>query len=69
MEIIGILAGIVVLLSFIPQKIKYIRIINIIGCILFVIYGIGINSVSIWLTNGILGIIHIYHLIKNKKGK
>lgn len=62
MEIIGILAGVIVLLSFIPQNIKYIRIINIIGCIFFVIYGIGINSISIWLTNGILGIIHIYQL-------
>ena len=39
MEIIGILAGIVVLLSFIPKELKYIRIINIMGCILFVIYG------------------------------
>lgn len=62
MEIIGILAGIIVLLSFIPQNIKYIRIINIIGCICFVVYGIGIKSISIWLTNGILGIIHIYQL-------
>ena len=62
MEIIGILAGIVVLLSFIPKDLKYIRIINIIGCILFVIYGIGINSISIWLTNGILGVIHIFRL-------
>lgn len=62
MEILGILAGIVVLLSFIPQNLKYIRIINIIGCILFVIYGIGINSISIWLTNSGLGIIHIYQL-------
>ena len=64
MEIIGILAGIVVLLSFIPKELKYIRIINIMGCILFVIYGIGINSISIWLTNGILGVIHIYRLIR-----
>lgn len=62
MEILGILAGIVVLLSFIPQNIKHIRIINIIGCILFVIYGISINSISIWLTNSVLGIIHIYQL-------
>lgn len=62
MEIIGILAGLVVLLSFIPKELKYIRIINIIGCILFVIYGVGINSISIWLTNGILGLIHIYRL-------
>lgn len=64
MEIIGILAGIVVLLSFIPKKLEYIRIINILGCILFVIYGIGINSISIWLTNGVLGIIHIYRLVR-----
>lgn len=62
MEIIGILAGVIVLLSFIPKDIKYIRIINIVGCILFVIYGIGIHSISIWLINGILGAIHIYKL-------
>lgn len=67
MEILGIIAGIIVLISFVPQNIKYIRIINIIGCICFVIYGIGIKSISIWLTNAILGIIHIYQLKKEVK--
>ena len=49
MEYIGIFAGIMVLVSFIPVDIKKIRLLNIIGCVLFVIYGIGINSISIWI--------------------
>jgi hypothetical protein len=67
MEYIGIFAGIMVLVSFIPVDIKKIRLLNIIGCVLFVIYGIGINSISIWLTNGVLGIIHIYKIRNIKR--
>jgi len=65
MEILGITAGIIVLLSFIPKQVKTIREINILGCICFVIYGIGIGAISIYLTNGILCIIHIIKLIKD----
>lgn len=63
-EIIGILASVFVLISFLFKSESTIRIINIVGAILFVIYGILINSISVWLVNGSLIFVHTYHLYK-----
>ena len=63
-EILGIVATLFVLLSFLFNKQKTIRIVNIIGAVVFVVYGILINSISVWLLNGALIGIHIYYLIK-----
>lgn len=65
-EIIGILGSVFVLISFVVNDIKKIRIINIIGAVLFVVYGIYINAFSTWFLNGALILIHIYYLIKRK---
>jgi len=66
MEILGIIASILVLISFLFKKEKQIRTINIFGAIMFVIYGLLINAFSVWLLNGILVIIHLYYINKNK---
>lgn len=62
MEIIGIIATIIVLISFLMKGERKIRIINIIGAICFVIYGLSIKALSVWMLNGILILIHIYKL-------
>lgn len=50
-EIIGVIASVIVLISFVMNAEKKIRIINIIGALLFVIYGILINAFSVWFLN------------------
>lgn len=66
-EIIGLLGTLFVLISFLMKEVKLIRIINIVGAILFVIYGLLIGALSTWLLNGVLVIIHIIYLIKLKQ--
>lgn len=70
-EIIGLTATLFVLLSFLMKRIELVRIINIIGAALFVVYGICINALSTWVLNGALIVIHIVYLtiylIKKKK--
>jgi uncharacterized protein with PQ loop repeat len=67
-EIIGYLASIVVLISFLMKDILKLRIVNFIGCGLFVVYGVMLHySIPIILTNGVIMIIHIYYLSKMKK--
>lgn len=66
-EYIGLLASIMVFISFIFKKENQIRIVNIIGAILFVIYGILINSLSVWVLNGGLVFVHAYYLYKYYK--
>lgn len=63
-EIIGTCASLIVLISFLMKGEKSIRLVNIVGAILFVIYGILIGAFSVWFLNGALVLIHIYKLIK-----
>ena len=63
MEILGIIATIIVLVSFLMKGEENIRMINIIGAICFVVYGLSIKAFSVWLLNGTLVLIHTYKLI------
>lgn len=63
-ELIGVLASVFVLISFVLNGEKNIRIANIAGAVLFVIYGIQIGAFSIWFLNGILILVHFYKLYK-----
>ena len=66
-EFIGILASVLVLISFIFKNEKQIRMVNILGALCFVIYGLLIGALSVWLLNGILIMIHLYYLINMKE--
>ena len=65
-EILGIVATLFILAAFSLNDKKAIRIVDSIGAILFVIYGILIGSISVWLLNGCLILINTYKVIKNK---
>ncbi len=66
-EIIGTIASIFVLISFLMKGERKIRLVNIIGATLFVVYGLLINAFSVWFLNGALLFVHIHKLIKLKK--
>lgn len=63
-EVIGIIASLIVLISFLFKEERQIRMVNIFGAILFVIYGLFIQSFSVWFLNGTLCLIHINRLFK-----
>lgn len=66
-EIIGYLASLGVLVSYLMKDIKMLRILSILGCTLFVVYGILLAySIPIILTNGIIIVINCYFLLKKK---
>ncbi|MFC3159956.1 uroporphyrinogen decarboxylase [Chryseobacterium arachidis] len=65
---IGYSASLFIVLSFILKDIRKIRIVNMIGCICFVIYGI--FSGMLWpviIPNGLICFIQIYHLLTDNK--
>ncbi len=67
-EIIGYVASFVVLLSFLMKDMVKLRIVNSVGCGLFVVYGFLLqNSVPIILTNSVILLIHLYYLLKEKR--
>ncbi|PKD20420.1 hypothetical protein APR41_14175 [Salegentibacter salinarum] len=66
-EWIGYLASFFVAISFFMKNIIKLRIVNSLGCILFVIYGILIDSWPVGITNGIIVAVNLYYLVINKK--
>lgn len=61
-EALGLAASLAVFLSFLFNKEVVIRIVNIVGAILFVVYGILIDALSIWVVNGGLILVHLWKL-------
>lgn len=63
-QTIGYIATFVTGLSFMMKDIKTLRLVNALGCLIWIIYGELLNSVPIILTNvGIFGI-HFSKLLK-----
>ena len=63
-EIIGLLATLFVLMSFLMNDIRRVRVINIIGAALFVVYGYLVGAFSTSLLNALLIAVHISFLKK-----
>lgn len=68
-EIFGILAGVLVLVSFLMKGEMKIRIINIFGASIFIVYGVLLDSVSVTLLNIGLVLVHIVKIAQMRKNK
>lgn len=66
-ELIGIAGTVLILIGFLSDSEKRIRIFDMAGSILFVMYGALIGAYSNILLNGILVAVHIVKLRKMKK--
>ena len=66
LEIVGYFASIVVLCSFVMKDVKKLRLVNMAGCLLFVIYGIMMPTfrlgLPIIITNSAILMINSYYL-------
>lgn len=65
-ELLGYLAMIVVFISFFMSDIRKLRIVNIVACTLFTIYGLITLSYPIIITNLGIILIHIYGILNKK---
>ena len=63
-EIFGYLASGFVALSLVMTRIVRLRILNLIGSGLFVIYGIILSLIPIVITNGFILIVNLVHLVR-----
>lgn len=65
---IGYAASFFIVLSFLLKDLKKIRLVNMVGCICFVLYGI--FSGMLWpiiIPNAIICVVQIYYLLKPEK--
>ncbi len=65
-EWVGYAAMISLMISFLMKDIKKLRIINTLGCLLFVIYGFMLGSYPIIITNAFISMVNIYYLFIKK---
>ena len=63
-EFIGYAASVFVLLSFLMKRMILLRIINVIGCSLFVLYGVLLWSFPIILTNVAIVLVNTYFVVR-----
>lgn len=66
-EILGIVASLFVISAFLFKNVKVIRLLDAVGALLYVIYGILIHSYANVLLNTVLIAVQIYHLYKLNK--
>lgn len=63
-EVVGIVASLFVFLSFFWSNEKITRIINMVGCVVFVVYALLIGSLSVMVMNSACLILHIVKLVQ-----
>lgn len=70
-EILGYVATIIVAISFLMKDVIKLRLVNSIGCLCFVIYGLQKGAIPVALLNALIVAINAYYIIssfKEKKG-
>ena len=68
-EWLGIIASAFVLVSFLTSNQIRTRIINLVGCVVFVIYGLILPAYSTAFMNAALIVVHIVYLVKDFKAR
>ena len=68
-EWVGYAASLFIVLSLTMTSIIKLRIINSIGCLLFIIYGLNLNAYPVVISNALIVMINIYNLYMLSKGK
>lgn len=68
-NIVGLLFNVFVFASFIPKGVKSIRVLNLIGSIFGVIYGLMSGAFWVCILNVFTIALHLHHLWLIKKGK
>lgn len=63
-SLLGYTASLITILSFLMKDIKRLRIVNIIACVLFVIYGYLKLDPPIIIVNAAVIVVHLYYLKK-----
>lgn len=68
-EWVGYAASIMIAISLIMTDMVKLRIINSIGCVLFVIYGFSVKAYPVGVVNAFIVLVNAYYLYKFYKEK
>jgi|LauGreDrversion4_2_1035121.scaffolds.fasta_scaffold433425_3 hypothetical protein len=68
-EGLGYVATIVTLISMMVKDMVYLRVINSVGCLLWIGYGMMSESIPVLIVNTVILAIHIFKLIELKENE
>ncbi len=68
-EIIGYLAPAFLVLSFLFKDVTKLRLVNSVGCVFFIIYGLLISAYPVVIANSVVIGVNIYQIFFNSKNK
>lgn len=63
-DIVGYVASVLVAISLMMNAIVKLRIINLIGSLIFTVYGIIISAYPVALVNGFIALVNVYYLVE-----
>ncbi len=61
-ELLGYLASLFVAISLMMRSLTRLRVINLVGCLLFVVYGLIIGAYPVAVMNTFILLVNLYHL-------
>jgi ABC-type spermidine/putrescine transport system permease subunit I len=64
MEILAYCGSIIIFISFLVKSVKWLRILNNVGCLIFLIYALHHGRTPLILLNSGVILVNIWHLIK-----
>lgn len=68
-ELIGYLASAVVLISLTLRSIVRLRLVNLLGAVIFTVYGLLIGSMPVAVMNAAIAAVNVYHLSRMREQK
>ena len=68
-DITGILANICIISGFCFKDVRWIRLLNLIGSVMFLIYGLLVGALYTWIANLIMIFVNGYYLTKIHREK
>ena len=66
-EIFGYIGTVLILISFLIENVFKLRVLNSIGAIFWIVYGVGIMAMPTIVVNSCVLVIHIFWIIKHRK--
>ncbi len=66
-EYLGYLAMALIGISFLMKDIRKLRLLNLIGAILFIIYGVLLSQPPIYLLNSFIVLVNLYYLFQKRE--
>lgn len=66
-DMLGYVASILVGISLLMTDMNRLRYINLIGCVMFVVYGVAIGALPVAIMNGFCVLINVHHIMKLHK--